>query len=195
MKFIPIDKMKALRESARNGDERAKQILSMQLSGEGDFSGLLDEYFKPAEPAPVVAKANTDEQAPAEMVESHKDKLQEFLDSNGVKEGDEDYDEVVQMFYNEFPNYKKGEEMHEEHVIEEDKCVIKKLIGEEMDAIRSYSDAIIEVMNSDDYNANEKKGVIDRLEEIKKDEIEHFEELKRLIEKTVKVEEEVKLEE
>ena len=48
-RYIPYDKIKKLREDAKNGDERAKKILMAQLNDEEDFSADLDEYFKPAE--------------------------------------------------------------------------------------------------------------------------------------------------
>jgi len=47
-RFIPIDKMKKLREACVNGDERAKKILKAQL-GDEDFSVDLEDYFKPVE--------------------------------------------------------------------------------------------------------------------------------------------------
>lgn len=48
-RYIPYDKIKKLREAAKNGDERAKRILMAQLDDEQDFSADLDDYFKPAE--------------------------------------------------------------------------------------------------------------------------------------------------
>ena len=46
-RYIPCEKMKKLREAAKNGDERAKKILRAQLSDEEDFSADLEDYFNP----------------------------------------------------------------------------------------------------------------------------------------------------
>ena len=42
--FIPVDKMKKLREAAKNGDGRAKAILQAHLNGT-DYAADLDAYF------------------------------------------------------------------------------------------------------------------------------------------------------
>ena len=187
MKFIPIDKMKKLRESAKNGDERAKHILAMQLKGDEDFSELLEEYFAPAKPEIADAEANMPKDAPA--VEEHKDKLHEFLEQNGVKEGDEDYDEVVKMFYAE-----TGEKpaMAAEECAE---CMCKdeldKLRKEELDAIDSYSKKITIIMSSDELNDNQKRKIVARLKEIRSDEEEHYRELGELLAICDKDEEEI----
>ena len=48
-RYIPCDKIKKLREAARNGDEVAKRILMAQLDDDADFSEDLENYFKPQE--------------------------------------------------------------------------------------------------------------------------------------------------
>ena len=176
MKFIPIDKMKKLRESAKSGDERAKHILAMQLKGDEDFSELLEEYFAPAKPE--IANA----EAAEPVVEEHKDKLHEFLEQNGVKEGDEDYDEVVKMFYAETGGEKPAMVEPEEECVE---CICKdeldKLRKEELDAIDSYSKKITIIMSSDELNDNQKRKIVARLKEIRSDEEEHYRELGELL--------------
>ena len=202
MAYIPFEKMKALREAAKNGDERARKIIIMQMNGE-DFGSLLDQYFtKPEESNKTEDHSDTTEDS----------KLNKFLEYNGVKKGDMDYDSTVEAYYKEFPKERKhdtfetkatesdsdntsiyGEEdepieddqfakekelssMH--HELEED--IFSKLMGEEIDAIRSYGDAILKIMSCEKFNDNEKKGIIEKLEEIRRDEQEHWSELKHL---------------
>lgn len=154
--FIPVDKIKKLREDAKNGNENARKILDMQLGGNNDFGSLLDDYFKP-----VVQETSTEE--------INEDAgLNEFLKFNGVDKNHPEYQSYVDDYYKENPK------------VENNYCVLDKLMKEEMDAIRSYNDAILEIMNCDKYSDNEKKGIISRLEEIKRDEQEHYEELGRL---------------
>ena len=202
MAYIPFEKMKTLREAAKSGDERARKIIIMQMNGE-DFGSLLDQYFTKQE------ESNKNE----DHSDTNEDsKLNKFLEYNGVKKGDMDYDSTVEAYYKEFPKERKhdtfetkatesdsdntsiyGEEdepieddqfgkekelssMH--HELEED--IFSKLMGEEIDAIRSYGDAILKIMSCEKYNDNEKKGIIEKLEEIRRDEQEHWSELKHL---------------
>lgn len=229
MAYIPFDKIKSLREAAKNGDQRAKKILIMQMNSE-DFNPLLEQYFAaPEQPKETENKENVNNESDIDT------KLKKFLEYNGVKEGDEDYDSTVEAFYQEFPKARpdanKGSEMkatdtdvevnlpndadgssiygEEDEPIEDDvkfdsptlphvqetvateekNNIFDKLMGEEIDAIRSYDDAILEFMKSDKYNDNEKKGIIAKLEEIKHDEHEHWEELKRLKDANINQEE------
>ena len=228
MAYIPFDKIKSLREAAKNGDARARKILIMQMNGE-DFGSLLDEYFakQPKEEKPVATSTPI-----IEDNDITDPKLKKFLEYNGVKKGDQDYESTIEAYYQEFPKARPsanlemkatntnadvilpndddgssiyGEEDEEieddvkfdsptqhrveETVATEEKDIFDKLMGEEIDAIRSYDDAILKVMNSGQYNDNEKKGIIAKLEEIKHDEREHWEELKRLKENSIKKEE------
>ena len=241
MRFIPIDKMKSLREAAKNGDSRARKIIIMQMNGE-DFGSLLDEYFaNPKTPNKVEETSKTEQIVNKEIspntVEDNDitdPKLKKFLEYNGVKKGDIDYESTIEAYYQEFPKARPGANLEmkatdtdvevnlpndeddgssiygeEDEKIEDDvkfdsptqhhvqetvateekNDLFNKLMGEEIDAIRSYDDAILKVMNSSQYNDNEKKGIIARLEEIKHDEREHWEELKRLKENSIKKEE------
>lgn len=163
-RFIPIDKMKTLREASKNGDERAKKIISMQLGGKDDFGPLMDEYFAPK---PIVSEK------PA--TNSGNPKLDEFLKFNGITEDSPDYQSYVDDF-----NKENGIEAEENHECEY-KELIKKLIKEEIDAIKSYGDATTKVMSLEDMEENKKRKVISRLEEIKSDETEHRRELMELL--------------
>lgn len=179
-KFIPVEKIRKLREAARSGDVRAKKILDMQLNGEEDFSSLLEEYFAPAKPEPV-EKAQPLETSSAELAK--KSKLQEFLEYNDIKDDSPEYDEYVEMFYQENPNEPREDRPHHEEVGEECPCKeeINKLKKEELDAINSYSKAIALFMENDEMDDSKKRRVIARLKEIRADEEEHFKELGELL--------------
>lgn len=224
MAYIPFDKIKSLREAAKNGDQRAKKILIMQMNSE-DFNPLLEQYFAaPEQPKETENKENVNNESDIDT------KLKKFLEYNGVKEGDEDYDSTVEAFYQEFPKARpdanKGSEMKatdtdvevnlpndadgssiygeedepiedddpktiipsttQEHVKEEglevsneEKDIIDFLIEDEYEAIDSYNKAISKIMRMDLGDAI-KKGVITDLEEIRRDEFDHVEKLKRI---------------
>lgn len=185
MKFIPIEKMSKLREAAKNGDERARKILDMQMSG-GDFSPLLDEYFQPK--PEVNMKAQTVE---TKSMPQKKSKLEEFLEFNHVTKDSPDYNSFVEDFYAEFPNEKPDAkpEMVENPVeqIEDDKdgfdSIIRDLMKDETDAIEEYSKAITKIMNSEELDEIHKRRVIARLKEIRGDEEQHFAQLGELLKK------------
>ena len=168
-RFIPIDKLKNLREAAKSGDELALKILRAQMNGD-DFSQDLDSYF---------AKPSVQEK---ESLPVKKTKLQQFLEDNGVNEGDEDYDATVEMYYKEFPNEKHNKEEVEKPIEEEkeESCFLDDLIKDELEAIEAYSNAISKVLMLEAENDTSKKGMIDSLEEIKRDEIDHLDKLRRI---------------
>ena len=151
-KFIPIDKMRKLREAARNGDEGAKRILRMQLDGTSDFSSDLDTYFSPKpetdkglgrEPTPEAEKGQSLEGKPQVNAGFHK----ALPANNGL-----------------------GQEQ----------SFIDKLIQDEIDAIKAYNDAIMEVMQLEELTDATKEGLIAKLKHIRDEEVEHFNELKRM---------------
>lgn len=164
--FIPVDKIKKLREAAKTGDERAKKILSMQLGGKEDFWPLMDEYFAP--------KQEVSEQPATDN--SLNPKLEEFLSLNGITKDSEDYQEYVDDF-----NRENGIVVEKEETCECEE-LIKKLIKEEIDAIKSYGNAIAEIMECESIDDNKKRKIISRFEEIKSDESEHRTELLKILE-------------
>lgn len=187
-KFIPVQKMKTLREASRNGDDRAKKILEMQLKGTEDFGSLLDEYFAP--------KPEQTESAQVEETSTgatNVDKgLQEFLEFNQINEDSPDYQSYVDDYYKENPKPQNGlgevehnEEHNHEHEYEHSECESKeqleKVRKEEVDAVDSYSKAITVVMNDTTVDDNKKRKIISRLKEIRGDEEEHFRELNELL--------------
>lgn len=174
MKYIPYEKMKALREAAKNGDQLAKKILRAQMDG-NDFSADLESYFAP--------KANESEEVeeevqvtPTEIDVKSDERLEKFLSDNGITKDSPEYDEAVKEFYAEVG----GKNPEEEDGFEN---LIKKLMKEESDAIDSYSKAITKVMNDETIEPTHKRRVIARLEEIRVDEKEHFRELGELLQK------------
>ena len=192
MAYIPFDKMKLLREAARNGDERAKKILMLQADGQ-DFSSLLEEHFAPHQEKPVIEHTGVSDE-----------KLKKFLDYNGVKEGDPEYESTVEAYYKEFPKARPQEtqepqeddnysiyDKEEDEEIEEniqDECFVDPLIRDEVEAIEAYNKAIMKVINCDDRTEAVKKGLMADLEEIRKDEIDHLDKLKRIRESLSKKE-------
>ena len=75
-RYIPCEKMKAIREAAKNGDEIAQKILRAQLSDDEDFSSDLDAFFAPKEePKPVEEVAT----APIEEVKQEETQETENL--------------------------------------------------------------------------------------------------------------------
>lgn len=193
MKFIPIDKLKALREAAHNGDERARKILHMQMNGE-DFSGLFEEHFKPVEP-----KSEIETQVSGVGNEDNE-RLQKFLDDNGISKDSPEYDSAVKEFYAEVGEKPGNTEKVEEKVEElgneitdgepvsgketerdDFENIIKDLMKEESKAIDDYSKAITQVMNMPEFNEKQLKRAIARFKEIRDDETEHFNELKALL--------------
>lgn len=176
-KFIPIDKMTKLREASKNGDANAIKILDLQMSGE-DFGSLLDEYFQPKPEQVSQAQVEVGKSLPNKGEQSNLDK---FLAFNGVTKDSPDYESFVEDFYNEFPN-ERPKEMGGigEHCEVGEDCFILPLIQEEIKAISDYNEAIMKVMDMDELGDAAKRGMISKLEEIKRDEMEHLEELKRM---------------
>ena len=181
MKFIPIEKMSKLREAAKNGDDRARKILDMQMSG-NDFSPLLDEYFQPK---PVATENSVETSSLPEKKPNSK--LEEFLKFNNVTKDSPEYEDFVKDFYDEFPNEKPKPDMVENPVekIEEDKdgfdSIIRDLIKDETDAIDEYSKAITKLMTNEELDEIQKRRIIARLKEIRSDEEQHFHQLNELL--------------
>lgn len=173
-RFIPIDKMSKLREASKNGDVNARKILDMQMSG-GDFGSLIDEFFKPKPVQEAQVEVGTSTTTKS-LPESHENsKLEQFLAFNNVTKDSPDYDSFVEDFYKEFPN----ERMPQIKKTEED-CFVMPLIQEKIKSISSYNEAIMKVMEMDELGDAAKRGLMADLEEIKHDEMEHLEKLKRM---------------
>lgn len=201
MPFIPIDKMKQLREQAKNGDARAKQILDMQLRNQ-DFSSLLEEHFKPVQTEPEnKATSLPQENAIVEgSATKQNGKLQEFLDYNGVKEGDPEYNDMVESFYEEYPNLRPKEEKQEPEQepgqdnaeqVQENPGLFDELSNAVKDLLSVCDRAIIAVAddNENDITGAALKGTLSTLQEIKQSVLDAFEKIKGLKDSVAKKQE------
>ena len=199
MGFIPIEQMNKLREAAKGGDQRAKDILSKYLN-RGDYAADLDAYFKPVEnptPSSAPTKVVEEQGNPGSAVEAKATKgtgnakLDQFLFDNGISEGDPDYDDAVEDYYNEFPDERPeptaGEEVDEEadeeaeeEVPEEAKEAAKDLGQMLYDVIAECDKKMLEIMQSSNVDENAKKGAIISLQEIKQNTMDNIEKIKKV---------------
>ena len=185
-RFIPIKQMQTLRESARSGDERAKRILAMQLSGTEDFSQLLEEYFAP-QPEPEISTeqpAVMEQKAtePVDKALGQETPFEMYLRENEITLDENNRNDVIREF-EEMTGNKAGmpEQSEEKPEGPEYEELVKKLMKEESDAVDSYSKAITQVMNCDCLDDTQKRRFIARCKEIRGDEEEHFRELRELL--------------
>ena len=194
-RFIPIKQMQALREAARSGDERAKQILAMQLSDTEDFSSLLEKYF-----APKQEEANVETDAMPNVVEAKATERTEespfemYLRENEITLDDKNREEVIREFEEMTGNKVEmpTEEKHEEEEIFEEvkEDPFQPLIDDEVEAVEGYNKYLNELLPSD--MCEEKKAFISsRIEKIIDDEKQHIEILKELQHRCSEKEEEV----
>lgn len=172
MGFIPIDKMQALREAAKNGDERAKKIIKCHLMKE-DYSKDLDDYFRPSVDKieeketisePVINSAS--ENKGLDFVENSK--LRQFLLANGITEKGEEYDNAVSDYYNEFP--KEREEAEEKVPSYEPDPEVDYTSGislSVMNAIEESDKLLKTIYQNDEISETAKKGSMVLLQEIK----------------------------
>lgn len=204
-KYIPIDKMKQLREAAKNGDARAKKILKAQLNG-SDFSSDLDSYFatpvvEETKPVPEVIQKDND------GVDSG---LEQFLKDNGVSKGDIEYDDFVEDYYNENPQARPKKEIQEQSVeeqpvqeepksevepvqevveeqpvqetenVEEEVDLTKDIAQQLINVINSCDKAMVLVLNNDKIEDTTLKGAMTTLQEIKNDILNDFDKIKKV---------------
>lgn len=179
MAFIDGKKYRQLVEAMNNGDEKAKAILIAQYNGKDDeVNNLLGEYFSvPETPQnePEMAQPEPEPAAPEKKPVTYQEKMQKFLNDNGIHEGDEEYDSYVEEYKKENPETDECETTACESLDEK----IQMLVDDEIEAVKGYDDAIVMVA-SGDYTDSERKGIMAIFEEIKNDELEHIEKLKRL---------------
>ena len=190
--FIPVEKMKKLREAAKNGDGRAKAILQAQLNG-ADYTADLDAYFKPIDEA----KPNTFGGNPGSVSETKATegtgnaRLDSFLADNQVKKGDPDYEDALNDYYNEFPEdmpedwgKPKPEENpapetnpEQEAKMESAAQDLGKLL---LDVIQECDKEMLEIMQDDSIDGNAKKGAMVSLQEIKQNMIDNMEKIAKV---------------
>lgn len=170
MAFIPIEKIKKLREAARNGDERAKKILRAQLDG-SDYGADLDAYFAPKpEPAEHSMPAVEPGEMPKKVHIHNNPQLEEWLRSNGIKDTDEDYEEALDEYYNEYPDQRPdpSEELEEEiPQAQEEIDLTKDIASSIFEAIKKCDETNLTIMQNNDLDPAAKKGAMTTVQEIK----------------------------
>lgn len=183
MKFIPIDKMKKLREAAANGDVNAKKILKAQLNGT-DFNSDLDLYFKPKE-EPKIESENVGVVETDTKGEKLDSGLMQFLKDNEINEQSPEYNDFVEDYYRENPKARPA-------VVPEAKSIIpveetnesidltKEIAENLINIISSCDKTMVTVLNNDDIEDTTKKGVITTLQEIKNNILDNFDKVKKI---------------
>lgn len=177
MSFIPMNQMKILREAAKNGDERAKKIIQEHFQKK-DYSADLEDYFKPVqETAPEAPKESipdmpaTNPGTMPEHVGTGNPKLDEFLRGNGIKEGDEDYEDAINDYYMEFPN-ERPKDSPVSNVLEtatasEAEDLTKDIAQKIIETIKSCDQFSVSLMESDNVDGTTMKGAMTSIGEIK----------------------------
>ena len=190
-RFIPIDKMKQLREAAKNGDERARKILHAQLNG-SDFSADLDSYFAPKpEPQAEPVQVSTEQAAELGSPESKKlSGLEQFLADNEITKDSPEYDDFVKDYYFEHPD-EEHEEIHEEEPdVDEELDLTKDIAQQLIQVISACDQTLVMILNNDDIEDTTKKGAMTTLQEIKNSVLDNFDKIKKVKKALCKKEEE-----
>ena len=177
MAFIPIEKMRQLREAARQGDERAKKILRAQLDG-SDYGSDLDAYFAPKpEPKPepiqgTFSMSSTGVQEQKARQPLNNPQLEEWLRSNGIKDTDEDYEEALDEYYNEYPEQRpepSEEQVQEQGLanVQEEVDLTKDIAQSIFEAIKKCDETNMTLMQNNELDSAKKKGAMTTIQEIK----------------------------
>lgn len=179
MGFIPVDKMKQLREAAKNGDERAKKILRAQLDKK-DYSADLDAYF--AMPATETQSVDTQIQVAQPTKSTGNLKLDAFLADNGVQEGSPDYEDAVNDYYNEFPEERPEDFGAEEPQteVQEELDMTKDMAQGIIDLISKCDQTSLQIMQNESLDDTARKGAMVSLQEIKQSLFDSADKLKKI---------------
>lgn len=189
MGFIPVEKMSRLREAAKNGDARAKAILQAQLNGT-DYSVDLDAFFKPVEePKPVQGGNPVSVSETKATSGTGNARLDAFLADNQIKEGDPDYEDALNDYYNEFPedmpeDWGKPKPESEPAPAPEQEAKMEgaaKDLGKLLlDVISECDKEMLEIMQDESIDGNAKKGAMVSLQEIKQNMIDNMEKIAKV---------------
>lgn len=198
--FIPIEKMKALREASKNGDERAKKILMAQLNRE-DYSKDLDDYFAPkVEEAPIPTPFVKEEKEEVEKdgFTTGNSRLDSWLLNNNIKEDDEDYEDALHEYFNEYPNELDStpdifDKIHAKKDMEEPHCPnsIAQMGELIVELIKKCDELLIETSQKDDITDTVRTGTMTILQEVKQnlfDDAAKLKKIKNSFEKSAKEE-------
>lgn len=192
-RFIPIDKMKQLREAAKNGDERARKILHAQLNG-SDFSADLDSYFA-SKPEPKAEPVQVSTEQAAESGDKQLSGLEQFLADNEITKDSPEYDDFVKDYYYEHPDEQKQEEdlvsvPMSDSDVEEELDLTKDIAEELIKVISACDQTLVMILNNDDIEDTTKKGAMTTLQEIKNSVLDSFDKVKKVKKALCKKEEE-----
>lgn len=209
MPFIPIDKMRQLREAAKQGDERAKKILRAQLDG-SDYSADLDSYFAP-KPEPKPMPVNNPGSAPKQATGqgTGNAQLDEWLRSNGIHETDEDYEDAINEYYMEYPEQRPEEEPEQDRIpglkmempglaayqeaskprTQEDIDCTKDIATSIFEAIKKCDETNLSIIQNGDLDPAAKKGAMTTIQEIKQALMDGAEKLVKIKDSLAKKEE------
>jgi len=204
MAFIPMDKMKILREAAAKGDENAKRIIDEHFQRK-DFSSDLDAYFapKPEQAQAPASMSATETGKMPENVSTGNPKLDEFLRGNGIKATDPDYKDALEDYYREFPNERPETEQGEETKVEmgQEQEPVSMDVSEESEMIKDVAKSIIDtigkcdhtslvIMQNEDIDATVRKGAMSTIQEVKQSLLDAAEKLAKVKESLSKKEKE-----
>lgn len=182
--FIKRDKLSKLIEARDKGDERASAIIQSFMNDSPDCYSLMEEYFKPhieekpSEPSEaIVEKVSEQKEEPKEL-----SGLDKFLSDNGVSEGDENYDEYVEEYYNMFPDKKAEEPQKVEEPIASsveqespaERTDLDSFVKEETEGIGKYDKLIIEFTTMPGLSEAVRAGIVGKIQKIKEDELAHI---------------------
>lgn len=168
-RFIPIDKIKQLRESAKMGDLRAQKILDMQLAGTEDFGSLMNDYF-----APKAEEGNTVIEEKPATASKEETPYEIYLRENELEDSED--------MRKEFSEATGQDAISNSPLIKEEceNCIdFTKLIEDEQEAITGYVEFLNNLLAS---NIDEsKKALINqRITKIIEDEKQHIDILNSL---------------
>lgn len=178
--FIHKEKFQKLFDASANGDEKAKAILDAFMNDGEGCSEMIDEYFRPI-PAPEAKNEATIEIKSEDPERAKMSGLEKFLSDNQIKEGDDDYEEFVNSYYDMFPDQRNPEpepastpapEVKEEE--ESGSTDLESFIKEELDGVGKYDKLIIEFTTMPGLSEAVRSGIVGKIQKIKEDELAHI---------------------
>lgn len=170
-----------LREASRNGDETAVTILAKYRDG-ADYDEDISNYFNPKTPSSKPAMSSSG-LAGNELASSGKplSGLELFLSQNGITEDSPDYEDTVNLFYDELGIARP---QSAEMPVEEPMClgsVLESLVADELEAIQGYDKAMMFITANGEMKPEEKELLINKMQHIKAEEQEHIAELQEIM--------------
>lgn len=183
--FIHREKFQKLFDASGKGDEKAKAILDAFMNDGECCSAMIDEYFKPVEPEVKAGEPSPSASPEVEVKGADRSEmsgLEKFLSDNGVKEGDDDYEEFVDSYYQMFPGQKPEEKPAEleqpavepQPEVEPVSTNLDDFVKEETEGIGKYDKLIIEFTTMPGISEAIRSGIVGKIQKIKEDELAHI---------------------